>query len=85
MRKLREWIMPLAWFALTVWILCQIDFGKDSTDPPSGRSGMALRIDHATGCHYLAGLFSAPQPRLDASGAHICTGEAGEAILREAP
>lgn len=49
---------------------------KDDTDPPDGRSGMGLRIDHRTGCHYLtsAGLLgeSGITPRLDRDGRHVC-------------
>lgn len=49
---------------------------RDDTDPASGRSGMGLRIDNRTGCHYLTsvGLFgeSAITPRLDREGRHIC-------------
>lgn len=47
---------------------------RDSTDPPNGRSGLRLLIDHQTGCHYLAykgGL----TPRLDADGKQICEGD----------
>lgn len=44
------------------------------------RSGMALRIDNLTGCHYLetTGLFgfsTSVTPRLDESGKQICTGQ----------
>ena len=49
---------------------------QDDTDPPAGRSGMGLRIDHRTGCHYLTsvGLLgeSAITPRLDRDGRQIC-------------
>lgn len=48
----------------------------DDTDPPSGRSGMGLRIDYRTGCHYLtsANLLgeSAITPRLNQNGHQIC-------------
>lgn len=56
---------------------------KDSTDPPEGLrgSGLNLRIDHGTGCHWFVGVFSAPTPRLDKTDSQICTGRDGEASL----
>lgn len=41
----------------------------DSTDPPGGRSGLKVYVDHATGCEYLyrEGL----TPRLDGQGRHM--------------
>jgi hypothetical protein len=48
----------------------------DSTD--SGifsRSGVSLRIDYGTGCHYLEGAGGGLTPRVDKEGNHICTGE----------
>lgn len=51
-------------------------YEKDSTDPPSGRSGLGLQIDHMTGCHYLITLFGGITPRLDADGQHVCIGDA---------
>jgi len=53
----------------------------DSTDASKwGRSGMVLRIDNLTGCHYLEtagalGIFTSVTPRLDKNGDQICTGE----------
>jgi len=53
----------------------------DSTDASKwGRSGMVLRIDNLTGCHYLEtkgflGISTAITPRLDKSGTQICIGE----------
>lgn len=61
-------IIALALVAFTVvflgWVL-----PYDSTDPPGGRSGMTIRVDHATGCEYLSrrGL----TPRLDGQGRHM--------------
>ena len=47
---------------------------KDSTDPPDGRSGFILMIDHGTGCQYLrAPWFGDFRPRLDKDGRHVCT------------
>jgi hypothetical protein len=69
-----------AWSALC-WILC-FYFAiailgrfvpRDDTDPPDGRSGLGLYVDHRTGCHYLgAGLFGGITPRVDSSGKQIC-------------
>lgn len=54
---------------------------KDSTDPADGRSGMVLRIDNATGCHYLTTVQiwgeSSITPRLRADGTQVCTGQEG--------
>lgn len=44
---------------------------RDSTDPPGGRSGMALHIDHATGCEYLSKSRGGITPRLDGQGRHM--------------
>lgn len=66
--RLAEVIIALALVAFTVvflgWVL-----PYDSTDPPGGRSGMTIRVDHATGCEYLSrrGL----TPRLDGQGRHM--------------
>lgn len=43
----------------------------DDTDPPDGRSGMTLLIDHGTGCQYLY-RSGAITPRMDKSGRQIC-------------
>lgn len=48
----------------------------DSTDGGMfDRSGVSLRIDHQSGCHYLEGASGGITPRVDAEGNHICTGE----------
>lgn len=39
------------------------------------RSGVSLRIDYGTGCHYLEGAGGGMIPRLDKEGNHICSGE----------
>jgi hypothetical protein len=46
---------------------------RDSTDGER-RSGMALRIDAMTGCHYLEGAKGGMTPRLNREGHHICEG-----------
>jgi hypothetical protein len=47
---------------------------RDNTDPPGGRSGMTIRVDHLTGCEYLSdwGL----TPRLGQDGKQICKKDA---------
>lgn len=44
---------------------------KDDTDPPDGRSGIALHVDHLTGCQYLAKSLGGITPRLDGKGRHV--------------
>lgn len=66
------------WAAIgaVVFLVLSMCTPKDETDPPDGRSGMGLRIDHGTGCHYLtsASLIgeSGITPRLRADGTHYC-------------
>lgn len=60
--------------AFVLWIVVLItDFGKDDTDPPGGRSGLALKIDHGTGCQYLVASWGGITPRLDRDGKQVCT------------
>ena len=48
---------------------------RDNTDPPTGpRSGIAVRIDHLTGCQYLTDQRGGLYPRLGADGRQICGG-----------
>lgn len=49
-----------------------LDIGKDSTDAPDSRSGMALRVDYLTGCHYLESTKGVLIPRQTADGYHLC-------------
>lgn len=44
---------------------------KDDTDPPEGRSGLALHTDALTGCQYLAKPFGGITPRVDGKGRHL--------------
>ena len=46
----------------------------DDTDPPNGRSGMALYTDHLTGCQYVGKPFGGITPRLRADGKQLCKG-----------
>lgn len=45
---------------------------RDATDPPGGRSQLALRTDHETGCQYLATRSGGLTPRRAADGRQIC-------------
>lgn len=71
----------LGWILLAALLISVIGScaPKDSTDPPDGRSGLGLRIDHATGCHYLTTLHllgeSSITPRLRPDGSPYCTPE----------
>ena len=65
----------MVWFCI-VFILFQciwniVPIGRDTTDGKK-RSGMALRIDNMTGCHYLEGSKGGITPRLDGQGNHVC-------------
>ena len=45
---------------------------KDNTDPPDGRSGMALYTDALTGCQYLGTGWGGLTPRLYSDGVQVC-------------
>ncbi|MCK4786856.1 MAG: hypothetical protein KAV87_24075 [Desulfobacteraceae bacterium] len=47
-------------------------FERDSTDGEK-RSGMALKIDAMTGCHYLEGQRGGLIQRFDSNGKQICS------------
>lgn len=47
-------------------------FERDATDSPEARSGVNLRIDHGTGCHYLTTSTGGITPRLGPDGSQIC-------------
>lgn len=61
-----------------VFGVIRFDRGYDSTDrmteSDTTESGMYLRIDAMTGCHYLEGTNGGITPRLDAEGDHVCDG-----------
>lgn len=71
--------MALFWFLVALCLfliyICPAS-PRDDTDPPEGRSGMALFIDNRTGCHYLGNPLGGITPRLDGKGRHICEGKA---------
>lgn len=78
----RLWYVLL--LALAVFFLAAIDgrsSPRDDTDPPGARSGMGLRIDHRTGCHYLTTWTllgeAAITPRLDGTGRQVCDQSGG--------
>jgi hypothetical protein len=56
---------------ILLWVLSGCG-ARDDTDPPEGRSGMTLYIDHRTGCHYVGNPMGGITPRVDAKGKHIC-------------
>lgn len=70
----------MATFWIIVCVIALIIFfwpaDRDDTDPPEGRSGLALYVDDRTGCHYLGAPMGGITPRLDAEGSHICEGTA---------
>lgn len=72
MKTFLKWAL----IALVVVVLVGYCTPKDNTDPPDGRSGMGLRVDHATGCQYLTSASlvgeSGITPRLRADGTHYC-------------
>ena len=51
---------------MLIWIF--IPYGKDSTDPKWGRSGLIVRTDNKTGLQYLQSSGGHLVPRLDKDG-----------------
>lgn len=49
---------------------------RDSSDTAEERSGLNVRTDALTGCQYLETAHGAITPRMDRTGAQICTGGA---------
>ena len=72
------WLWNLAAIVVIVSFIWQRTglplIGGDSTDGPTERSGLALFVDHGTGCQYLARSFSGVTPRLTADGKPMCGG-----------
>lgn len=72
--EIRNFILSAATVYLVLSIIWTvIPYGRDSTDGDR-RSGLALRIDALTGCHYLEGSRGGLIPRVTANGEHICSG-----------
>ncbi len=74
LNKYKGTLVFIAVFWLILWLL-NSDFvnPRDETDTPDERSGMALYIDHGTGCQYVkAGIFGGLTPRLGRDGKQIC-------------
>lgn len=74
-------LLFIGWFlgaGLVSLVFLFTDFGKTSVDPPGGKSGLKVRVDAFTGCHYLMGrdFFGYSEgslvPRLDREGNQIC-------------
>lgn len=67
--------VDLIWFLLTIFILKTVfhylPIGRDSTDGYE-RSGMILRVDALSGCHYLESEHGGLTPRLGADGRQLC-------------
>ncbi len=73
MEVYRKFKIDLLFCIITYWILMIIFgvFARDSTDGEK-RSGMALKIDAMTGCHYLEGQRGGLIQRFDIHGKQIC-------------
>lgn len=67
------WIFAAVFIAICLIGRCS---PKDDTDPPDGRSGLGLRVDHRTGCHYLTTVHlfgeTSITPRMDGDGKQVC-------------
>ena len=57
-------------YAATLLTACGM-LDRDSSDPPSGRSGMVIHVDELTQCHYLR-RNSVLTPRMGADGKQLC-------------
>lgn len=63
------WIIVL-FLALEFFGLAYFLAPMDSTDSPEKRSGLSIKIDNMTGCHYL--YRGSLTPRMDETGKQIC-------------
>lgn len=71
-KEIRRDVLLVCWICLVMqlfWLVFPIS--KDDTDPPHGRSGMTLRVDHGTGLHYLESSEGHLIPRLGSDGLQI--------------
>ena len=64
------WI-PILLLAFVGWFFDKLNLHGD-TDPPQGRSGLAMYVDNKTGCEYLGRAWGGLTPRLDANGKPSC-------------
>ena len=74
--------LTLLWIAakeLDAAAFAQWGYAGDTTDGPTKRSGLGLRIDALTGCQYLVSPYGGIHPRVDAKGRHICTPDGEQA------
>jgi len=71
----RYFLRAVAAFFVLALAYTFIPILTDSTDDGRDRSGVSLRIDNLTGCHYLEGAGGGITPRVDKEGTHICTGQ----------
>ena len=75
-RDLSNYVLKVLLGGVIIYtVVSFIPVGLDSTDNGTDRSGMALHIDNATGCHYLASQHGGMTPRLTPDGEHICRGQ----------
>lgn len=66
-------VTGLTLFSMVLYTIANTtDIGRDSTDTPDKRSGMAIRYDAMTGCQYLESSGGGLTPRLDSTGKQIC-------------
>jgi len=74
---LRGYVLKVLGIAIFLMLLYSVmPFTTDITDGGVfSRSGVHLRIDHGTGCHYLEGAGGGMIQRVDKEGNHICSGE----------
>ena len=71
----RYFLKVVATFFVLMLAYTFIPILTDSTDDGTDRSGVSLRIDNLTGCHYLEGTRGGLIARVNKEGTHICTGE----------
>jgi len=57
---------------LLLGLVAMKDIKRDSTDSPTKRSELILKVDYETGCEYLSEPRGGITPRLDSTGKHIC-------------
>ena len=77
--KSADKLINAAWGIAWLLIFFSMDFSgsfsPDDTDAGwTKRSGVALIIDHGTGCQYLKPKNGNIHPRLNSEGQHICEG-----------
>lgn len=73
LRRFVMWLLALVFLAMMLsFMASSTPVGRDDSDMPGwggGRSGVRVRIDHATGCEYLEATSGGLVPRWDGKGA----------------